>query len=265
MKSSLVLAAVVIAVIASSVCTYAAVGYDPSDETHRLGIIGAMDDEVDSLKASMHIDRKETVAGMEFCIGTLEGKDVVVVRCGMGKVNAGICANTLINQFGVDRIINTGVAGSLDNGLDIGDLVISSEAVQHDFDVSPIGFAKGEIPYTGLVAFPADASLIDSALRAASECAPEIKAVKGRVCSGDQFINTNEQKDRITADFGGLCCEMEGGAIAHACCLNEIPYVIIRAISDKPDGSSSMDYSEFEKEAAQRCASIVHYMVKNLA
>ena len=265
MRSGSVLIAVAVAVIVTCACTMIVMNDDTPDEKHRIGIIGAMDSEVSSLKDSMNIERTETVAGMDFCIGTLDGKDVVVVKCGMGKVNAGICANTMINEFGVDRVINTGVAGSLDNVLDIGDIVISTEAVQHDYDVSPIGFAKGEIPYTGLVSFPADASLITAAEQAVNECAPEIKYVKGRVCSGDQFINTSEQKDRITSEFGGLCCEMEGGAIAQACHLNGVPYVIIRAISDKSDGSQHQEYAEFEQLSAQRCASIVHYLVMHCA
>ena len=263
MRYGTALLAIAAAVIVTCACTLIATNKDTDDETPRIGIIVAMEDEVSSLKDSMSIDRKETVSGMEFCIGTLDGRDVVIAQCGMGKVNAGICASTMINEFGAYCVINTGVAGSLDNVLDIGDMVISTEAVQHDFDVSPIGFQKGEIPYTGKVAFPADAKLISAAERAISECAPEIKSVKGRVCSGDQFINTNEQKDRITSEFGGLCCEMEGGAIAQSCYLNNVPYVIIRAISDKPDGSEQQEYHEFEEQAAKRCAEIVHYMVKN--
>ena len=262
MKYGTALMAVAVAVVVTCACTMIAMNKDTGDD-RRIGIIGAMDEEVSSLKDSMHIDRKETVAGMEFCIGTLDSHKVVIAQCGMGKVNAGICANVMINDFGAYCIINTGVAGSLDNILDIGDMMVSTEAVQHDFDVSPIGFVKGEIPYTGLVAFPADKKLISSAERAISECAPEIKAGKGRICSGDQFINTPEQKDRITSEFGGLCCEMEGGAIAQTCHLNDTPYVIIRAISDKPDGSEEQEYHEFEEEAAKRCAAIVHYMLKN--
>ena len=230
-----------------------------------IGVIGAMDSEIAHLVGRLENKSETVLYGYTFHTGTLHGRWVVIVKCGMGKVNAGICANTLINQFGVDRVINTGVAGSLDNILDIGDIVISTEAVQHDFDVSPIGFERGEIPYTGLIAFPADAKLISSAEKAVSECAPDIKSVKGRICSGDQFITTPEQKDAITSNFGGLCCEMEGGAIAQTCHLNDVPFVILRAISDKPDGSEQQEYHEFEKEAAERCAAIVHYLVKHCA
>ena len=227
------------------------------------GIIGAMDVEVASLKAAMEITSTKTVAGMEFCEGTLDGKAVVVVQCGMGKVNAGICAHTLINDFGVTRVINTGVAGSLDNAIDIGDIVVSTDAVQHDYDVTPIGFARGEIPYTGLYAFPADEALRALAVRAAREAAPEIKVFEGRVCSGDQFIASKEQKETIIHNFGGKCCEMEGGAIAQACYLNGTPFVIIRAISDKADASEEVSFQEFEASAAVRCAAIVRYMIAN--
>ena len=227
------------------------------------GIIGAMDEEVASLKGAMEIKSTRTVAGMEFFEGTLDGKAVVVVQCGMGKVNAGICAHTLINDFGCTRIINTGVAGSLDNAIDIGDIVVSTDAVQHDFDVSPIGFERGEIPYTGRYAFPADETMRALAVSAAREAAPEVHVFEGRVCSGDQFIASREQKETILANFGGECCEMEGGAIAQACYLSNTPFVIIRAISDKADASEEVSYETFKEAAAARCAAIVRYMISH--
>ncbi len=230
----------------------------------KTGIIGAMDEEVASLKKDMKGASVTTVAGMEFFEGTLEEKRVVVVKCGIGKVNAGICAHTLINSFGVNRVINTGVAGSMDNEIDIGDIVISTDAVQHDFDVSPIGFARGEIPYTGLYAFPADETLRTMAADAAHRAAPEIRVFEGRVCSGDQFIASREQKETILARFGGMCCEMEGGAIAQVCYLNHTPFVILRAISDKADDSEEMSYMEFSKAAAARCAAIVRHLIAGL-
>lgn len=227
----------------------------------KIGIIGAMDEEVASLKEALKNPKKTSVAGMEFCEGKLDGADVVVVQCGMGKVNAGVCANTLINDFGCTKIINTGVAGSLDNQIDIGDIVVSTDAVQHDFTVEPIGFQKGEIPYTGRYAFPADETMRKEAVEAIRESAPDINVFEGRVCSGDQFIATKEQKEKILSDFGGMCCEMEGGAIAQVCYLNDTPFVIIRAISDKADDSEEMNYEEFEEEAAGHCASIVRHMI----
>ena len=230
----------------------------------RIGIIGAMEEEVNSLKETLKNPETTTIAEMEFCAGKLEGKEVVVVQCGMGKVNAGICAHTLINAYGCTKIINTGVAGSLDNKLDIGDIVVSVDAVQHDFTVEAIGFEKGEIPYTGLYAFPADEGMRKAALEAAKEVAPDIKAYEGRICSGDQFISEKEQKERIISDFGGMCCEMEGAAIAQVCYLNNTPFVVVRAVSDKSDGSQSMEYEVFKGAAAKNCASIVQYMIENM-
>jgi adenosylhomocysteine nucleosidase len=229
-----------------------------------IGIIGAMDSEVNSLKESAGITKTTTIASMEFCVGKLGSRDVVIVKCGMGKVNSGICAHTLINDFGCTKIINTGVAGSLDGRLDIGDIVVSTDAVQHDFDVSPIGFKKGEIPYTGRYSFPADETLRKAAVDAISEATDGVKFFEGRVCSGDQFIHTQEQKHAITSVFEGLCCEMEGGAIAQVCWLNKVPFVIIRAVSDKQDGTAPDEYHSFEAVSAARCAKIVQYMVKNM-
>ena len=230
-----------------------------------IGIIGAMDVEVESLKAAASVERTARVAGMEFCEGALGGSRVVIVKCGMGKVNAGICASTLANDFGCARIINTGVAGSLDGQIDIGDIVVSTDAVQHDFDVEAIGFERGEIPYTGLYAFPADESLRKAAVEAVHAAAPNVHAFEGRVCSGDQFVSTDGQRDAITSAFGGLCCEMEGAAIAQACYLNDVPFVVIRAISDKPSETEVVDYKAFEAEAAARCAAIVEHMVEGLS
>ena len=233
-----------------------------SVEGEIIGIIGAMDAEVDLLKSEAGAQNTITIAGMGFYEGALDGKPVVIVKCGMGKVNAGICAHTLINYFGCTKVINTGVAGSLDNRLNIGDIVVSTDAVQHDFDVSAIGFEKGEIPYTGLYAFPADEKLREAAMSAAREAGPYIQVLEGRVCSGDQFISTKEQRDEITSSFGGLCCEMEGAAIAQTCYLNDVPFVVIRAISDKPDETQVEEYHEFESKAAMLCAALVEYMVE---
>ena len=229
-----------------------------------IGIIGAMPDEVELLKAAMRIEEVRKIADMEFCRGDLDGRKAVVVQCGIGKVNAGICAQILISLFGVSCVINTGVAGSLDNAIEIGDIVVSTDAVQHDYDVSPIGFHIGEIPYTGLYAFQADEKLRAMAVSAAAECAPDIRAFEGRVCSGDQFIASSGQKAKILSDFGGMCCEMEGAAIAQVCYLNHVPFVIIRAISDKADDSEEMAYEEFEQASAKRCGGIVRYMVSRM-
>jgi len=233
-------------------------GASPSPKT---GIIGAMEEEVASLIEAMTDDRVSVIAGMAFHEGKLDGADAVVVKCSVGKVNAASCAQLLISVFGVDRIINTGVAGSLDADIDIGDIVVSTEAVQHDMDATPLGYARGEIPYSEMSVFPADEAMRKSAVQAVTAVAPDIHVFEGRVCSGDQFIASHEQKEAIVSEFGGLCCEMEGAAIAQVCCLNGTPYVIIRAISDKADDSEEVSYTEFERAAAGHCAAITRAMI----
>ena len=230
----------------------------------KIGIIGATAEEVVTLKEALKGTKVTKIAEMEFCEGKLGDQSVVVVQCGMGKVNAGICAHTLINNYGCTKIINTGVAGSLDNRLDIGDIVVSVDAVQHDFTVEAIGFEKGEIPYTGRYAFPADEEMRKAALEAQKAVAPDIHAFEGRVCSGDQFISEDAQKEKIVSDFGGMCCEMEGAAIAQVCYLNNTPFVVIRAVSDKSDGSRSVEYETFQAAASKNSARIVQYMVENM-
>lgn len=264
MKNKLIAAICILSILGFSLFT--GCGRDEGEQMTAkeiIGIIGAMDSEVNALKEAAGVTKTTAIADMEFCEGRLGDKEVVVVKCGMGKVNAGICAHTLIRTFGCTKIINTGVAGSLNARLDIGDIVVSTDAVQHDFDVSPIGFKRGEIPYTGLCAFPADENMRAEAVKAVQECAPDIGVFEGRVCSGDQFIATKEQKDAIVSAFGGMCCEMEGAAIAQVCHLDHVPFVVIRAISDKPDGNGAVDFETFQKDAAAHCAKIVRYMVEH--
>ncbi len=222
------------------------------------GIIGAMESEVAAIRVAMSDSKTTTISGMDFVEGAIDGKKVVLAQCGMGKVNAGICAQTLIVVFGATRVINTGVGGSLTDELTINDFVISTDAVQHDFDVSAIGFQKGEIPFTGLVSFEADEGLRAAAMKAVHRAAPSSRLLEGRVCSGDQFISDAEQQRTITGSFGGVCAEMEGGAIAQVCHLNDVPYVIIRAISDDSDNVS---FEEFQEAAAKECSSAVLEMV----
>lgn len=229
----------------------------------KTGIIGAMASEVELLKEAMEGARATKVAGMGFCEGKLGGADVVVVQSGIGKVDAGICVQILVDRFGVGRVINTGVAGSLDDRLDVGDLVVSTDCVMHDFDVTPLGYAPGQVPGLDVLAFPADAGMRESVCTAAAAVAPDIKVLEGRVVSGDQFISAPEQKERILVTFGGLCCEMEGCAIAQAAYLNGVPFVVVRAISDKPGAEGQVvDYNTFEKKAARDCARIVAHMVE---
>ena len=229
-----------------------------------IGIIGAMEVEVASLKEMMTDVTIRTKASMEFNHGYLNGKEVVVVRSGIGKVNAGICTQILVDDYGVDCVINTGIAGSLRNEINIGDIVISTDAVQHDMDVTPLGYTKGQIPGLEQLAFVADEKLCKTAVEVCKKVNPDIHVTEGRVVSGDQFISSKEVKNRLIEEFNGSCAEMEGAAIAQGAYLNKIPYVVLRAISDKADDSATMDYPTFESEAARHCVNLLQEMVKRL-
>lgn len=230
----------------------------------KIGIIGAMELEVEELKSKLQGARITQKAGMDFWEGTLNGANVVVVRCGIGKVNAALCVQILADLFEVTHIINTGVAGSLNAALDIGDILISKDAVHHDMDVSPLGYAPGIVPQLEVSYFPAQERLIQLALSSCEKVNPGIHARVGRVVSGDQFIADKEVKARLISLFQGDCAEMEGASIAHGSYLNKIPFVIIRAISDKADNSAEMDYPTFEKAAAGHCAKLVEDMVPQI-
>ena len=229
----------------------------------KLGIIGAMSIEVESLKNSMNDLSTVAHTGMEFYEGTLDGLSCVVVECGVGKVNAALCVQILCDRFGVTHIVNTGVAGSLCNELDIGDLVISRDVMYHDFDCSPMGYAIGQVPRLSVLRFPADETLQRFALEAVEEVYPG-HCLVGTVASGDQFVSSPQVKERIIANTGALCTEMEGAAIAHAAWRNNVPFVGIRAISDKADDSAQMDYPSFEVMAADRCAAVTRAMGRHL-
>ena len=214
-----------------------------------IGIIGAMEEEVAALKEDMDIQETVEQASMVFCKGKLCGKDVVVVRSGIGKVNAGICAQILVDRFQADMLINTGIAGPLDARIDIGDMVISTDALHHDMDATIFGDAIGQIPRMDTLAFPADEELVRKAAKANEKANPDIRTFTGKVASGDQFISSREAKEKIVENFHPLCVEMEGAGIAQAAYLNKVSYVIIRAISDKADNSATMDYPTFERQA----------------
>ena len=229
-----------------------------------IGVIGAMEEEVAALKEKMNIEEQRVIAGMEFCKGICEEKPVVVVRSGIGKVNAAVCTQILCDVFHVDAIINTGVAGSLKNEINIGDIVLSTDALQHDMDATGFGYAPGVIPRMETSVFEGDQELIAVAEKVCQKVNPEIQVFKGRVVSGDQFISDRQVKERIISQFDGYCTEMEGAAIAQAAWLNKVPYLVIRAISDKADGSAEMDYSEFEMKAIEHTVRLVTGMLQNM-
>ena len=229
----------------------------------KFGIIGAMAVEVELLKEKMENLTVTNHAGMAFFDGKLEGLDAVVVQCGVGKVNAAMCAQILCSVFGVTHLVNTGIAGSLCAELDIGDLVVSKDAMYHDFDCVHFGYEMGRVPGMDTVAFPADEAMIGYALAAAEEVNPG-HARTGRVASGDLFVAEKFAKNRIIEKTGALCTEMEGAAIAHTAYRNKVPFVILRAISDKADDSAEMDYPTFEAIAAHRCAEVAMNMAAQL-
>ena len=229
----------------------------------KLGIIGAMAVEVEQLKGKMESLTVKHHAGMAFYDGILEGMDAVVVQCGVGKVNAAMCAQILCSVFGVTHLVNTGIAGSLSAQLDIGDLVVSKDAMYHDMDCVHFGYEMGKVPGMNVVAFPADEILIGYAYDAAQALNPGHARI-GRVASGDQFVAEKTLKEKIIANTGGICTEMEGAAIAQTAYRNGVPFVILRAISDKADDSAEMDYPTFERIAAHRCASVTIELAKRL-
>ena len=229
----------------------------------KLGIIGAMAVEVELLKEKMENLTVTNHAGMEFYDGKLEGLDAVVVQCGVGKVNAAMCAQILCSVFGVTHLVNTGIAGSLCADLDIGDLVVSKDAMYHDFDCVHFGYEMGRVPGMDTVAFPADEKMIGYALAAAEEVNPGHSRT-GRVASGDLFVAEKSAKNRIIEKTGAVCTEMEGAAIAQTAYRNKVPFVILRAISDKADDSAEMDYPTFEAIAARRCAEVTVNMASQL-
>ena len=229
-----------------------------------IGIIGAMEEEVAALKEEMQMQETKEIAGMTFVKGVLCGKEAVVVRSGIGKVNAALCAQILASVFGVHALINTGIAGSLDARIDIGDIVISTDALYHDMDATTFGDPAGQVPRMDVFSFPADPGLVELAREANEEANPDIRTFVGRVVSGDQFISDADVKSRIKRLFDPLCTEMEGAGIAHAAYLNHISCVIIRAISDKADNSATEDYPAFEKKAIVHSVRLVRALLPKI-
>ena len=223
-----------------------------------------MEVEIASLKSAMKVSRMLKKAQMEFLEGELEGCQAVVVRSGIGKVNAAVCTQILVDEFGVDGVINTGIAGSLKAEINIGDIVLSTDVLHHDMDATGFGYPLGQIPQMDAFSFQADEQMRKLAKEVCEEVNPEIRVFEGRVVSGDQFISSREVKDKIKENFDGCCTEMEGAAIAQTAYLNQIPFVIIRAISDKADDSATMDYPTFEKQAVEHSVRLTRGFLKRI-
>lgn len=237
--------------------------------TKKVGIIGAMDIEVDLLKSVLKpifcgkVVEKKT-AGLTFVEGVLDGTAVVIVKSGVGKVNAALCAQRLALEFKVTHIINTGIAGAMAHGLKVLDIVASTDALYHDMDATGFGYKVTEIPQMKCSDFIADSKMIDAAKKAFANL-PEAKGhnlVTGRIASGDQFISNRDVKNQIKKNCDPACVEMEGAAIAHACYLNEVPFIIIRCMSDMADDGEEATYKFNDKVAAEMSAGLVRKMIQ---
>ncbi|MDF1618667.1 5'-methylthioadenosine/adenosylhomocysteine nucleosidase [Petrocella sp. FN5] len=227
-----------------------------------IGIIGAMEEEVLTLKEKMDLKEVRSIASLEFYVGSMSGASVVIVKGGIGKVNSAVCTQILIDCFHVDAIINTGVAGALSDALEIGDVVISSDTIQHDMDATGFGYALGEVPRMGCIAYKADQHLIKIAKNATDVLSSATNVYVERIVSGDQFISDIKKKIWLLDKFDAYCTEMEGGAVAQASYLNKIPFVIIRSISDKADDSAEMNFNEFTQLAASNSCKIIIKMLE---
>lgn len=218
------------------------------------GIIAAMSIEAEKILENMTEKQAVIVSGVTYTKGKIGREDVVIAVCGVGKVFAAICAEAMILHFKVDRIINSGVAGSLSHDLEIADMVIATSAVQHDMDTSPLGDPRGLISGINIVNLPCDENMVEKIMDYTSGAG--IKAICGVVATGDVFVHLASQKEDIAKEFGAVACEMEGGAIAQVCYVNNIPCNLVRCISDSLNGGS-LDYEKFKYIAADRCAEVI--------
>ncbi|MBO7208738.1 MAG: 5'-methylthioadenosine/adenosylhomocysteine nucleosidase [Clostridia bacterium] len=228
-----------------------------------LGIIGAMDIEVKELCSMLELKEVTEIAGIKFNVGTLLGKDTVIAKCSEGKVNAAIAAQIMCLKYHTDKIINTGVAGGLLPEMDICDIVVATASAQHDYNITPLGYEKGKIPNIDTITFPCNKEMTDTLYEIASKI-EGIKAYKGVVASGDQFINSNDKMTEIRNTFDAVCAEMEGGAIGQVCHLNKTSYCVLRAMSDKADNNSNIDFPTFVEMACKNTVTILKEYIKTL-
>lgn len=226
-----------------------------------IGIIGAMGVEIRALADMLESKTTETISGVEYMKGTIHGKEVVLAVCGIGKVFAAICAQTMILKYQPDVIINSGVAGTLSDELSIGDIAVSTHVVQHDMDTSPLGDPKGLISGINKIEFPADETLVDKFSNILEEKGINFKT--GVIASGDQFLASKEKKNDIVQNFSAIAGEMEGGAIGHVCFVNNVKFCVLRAISDCADGTGAKDYTAFLEKAAASAVSVMDAFLRD--
>lgn len=223
-----------------------------------LGIIGAMQVEVAELVSHMTDTRSRTVSGITFTEGLLRGRHTVVAGCGIGKVFAALCAQTMILLYHPDAVINTGVAGSLSPRLGIGQVAVAEAVVQHDMDTTPIGDPKGLISGLNIIEIPTDPAVTDGLCACVRDAG--VPFLRGVIASGDTFVAGSPAKERIRSDFPSLnlvACEMEGAAIGQVCFVNRTPCAILRAISDGGDEQAYADYPSFLHAAAHTAAALL--------
>lgn len=227
----------------------------------RIGIIGAMDEEIESYLCGMNDIIKTDKAKITFYQGEFKGRDIVLCKSGVGKVNSAVCTQILLDNYEVKKIIFTGVAGALDPKLEIGDIVLSTAALQYDIDATSLGFEKGVIPYADKSIFTADKELVKLAEKICNEM-EDVKVFSGLVLSGDKFIADSETSSQLYQQYKGLCTEMEGAAVAQVCYMNDIPFLIVRTMSDKANHSAEVNFIEFAKKAADRSYLIVDKIIE---
>jgi adenosylhomocysteine nucleosidase len=228
----------------------------------KIGIIGAMDIEVQALKELMDNAEINKISTVDFYSGKISGVDTIVAVAGVGKVNAAVCAQTMILKYSPDVIINVGVAGGLDPDFGIGDIAVAQAVVEHDMDTSPIGDDIGFISGINKVQMECDDKIANLMEQAAKSIGLNVK--RGIIASGDQFISKQSERDKIIGNFGAIAAEMEGASIGHVCTMNNVPFGVLRAISDGANSDSVMDYPTFAKMAAGNSIKIIKYMLEVL-
>lgn len=225
-----------------------------------IGIIGAMDTEVDNIKAQVKNKALSTVAGVDFVCGFIDDVNVCVAKCSPGKVNAALCTQAMIDNFDIDMIINVGVACSLSEDVIIKNVVIASDVCEYDIDITALGEPKGFINGLNVIKVKTDGKISEQLARIAINHGEKIH--RGTIASGDTFIANNELKKMISTEFGAICGEMEGGAIGHTCAANNIPFAVLRSISDGGNENAQLDYPTFKKIAAEISTAIILEFIK---
>lgn len=228
-----------------------------------IGIIGAMDVEVDGIRKNIENCKTEEVSGIKFCSGTLFGKHVVVAKCGEGKVNAAMTAQTMILKYNPDFIVNSGVAGGLHPNMKVMDIAIAEFVCEHDFDISPLGYKPGFVPQVEAVEMKCDENL-NNIIEKCAKNVSDSAIYKGTIASGDQFIASDAQRNKIKNIFGAIAAEMEGASIGHICTLNKTKFTVLRVISDNADGSADMSFDVFAKKASDISINIMLEFIKSL-